>query len=57
MVGAALTVIESAFGPLAPSESVTVTVKLAVPAAEGVPVIAPPEESESPVGNEPPVSE
>jgi len=37
-----------------PVESTTFRVKLKIPAAVGVPVIAPPEESDNPAGDGPP---
>ena len=49
----ATTVIASALAAVALEESFTCTVKLLVPAAVGVPVIAPAEERESPAGSVP----
>jgi hypothetical protein len=54
MEGAALTATDRACVADAPSASATLAVKLDVPAAEGVPVMAPVDAlRESPVGNAP----
>jgi hypothetical protein len=54
MLGAALTVIDSAFVAEAPTLSATFAVKLDVPVAVGVPVIAPLEATiDSPAGRLP----
>ena len=55
--GAALTTIESALVADAPMVSAALTVKLDVPLAVGVPVIAPPELKLSPEGRLPELSD
>jgi hypothetical protein len=52
-VGAGAIVIENAFCAEPEAESFALTVKLKVPAVCGVPLITPPELSESPLGNDP----
>jgi hypothetical protein len=56
MVSAAYTTMESALEADRPPLSATLTVKFDVPAAVGVPAIAPAALSDSPAGSEPPAS-
>jgi hypothetical protein len=52
-MGAGLITIDKALGAVLAAESVTLTVKLAVPAAVGVPEMVPVALSESPAGSVP----